>query len=133
MGDLVLIEGEVNRVMSKFAERRIEVTALHHHRNNLKPNVMFMHVGGQGDVGELAEALRAALEQSDTPLEQTGGSSGSEDLPLDVARLDEIVGHAGKRALASTTSRIPRAGDVTMDGMASPPGMGDRRRLCHDG
>lgn len=76
MGDLVLTEGEVNRVMSKSAERGIEATALHHHRNNLKPNVMFMHVGGQGDVGELAEALRAALEQSDTPAGTDGRQLG---------------------------------------------------------
>jgi hypothetical protein len=124
MGDLVLTEDEVNPVMSKLAEGGIEVTAVHHHLDNLEPNVMFMHVGAQGDAGELAQALRAGLEQSNTPIEQTGKSSGSQDLALDTAQLDEIIGHEGKASGGVYQFAIPRAGEITMNGMTVPPAMG---------
>lgn len=124
MGDLVLTEDEVDPVMSNLAESGIEVTALHHHLNNLEPNVIFMHVGGRGDAGELAQALRSGLEQSSTPVEQAASSTGSQDLALDTARLDEIIGHEGKASGGVYHFAIPRAGEVTMNGMVIPPAMG---------
>jgi hypothetical protein len=40
MGDLVLLEGEVNPVMTKLREAGIEITAVHNHILNESPRVL---------------------------------------------------------------------------------------------
>src|SRR5262249_57057999 len=49
MGDLVLLEDQVNPVMSVALDNGLEVTALHNHFFWDTPKVMFMHIGGSGD------------------------------------------------------------------------------------
>ena len=51
MGDLVLLEDEVNPVMSAALAAGLEVTALHNHFFYDEPKVYFMHIGGSGDTG----------------------------------------------------------------------------------
>src|SRR5678810_47034 len=50
MGDLVLLEDQVNPVMSVALDNGLEVTALHNHFFWETPRVMFMHIGGFGEV-----------------------------------------------------------------------------------
>jgi len=54
MGDVVLLEDEVNRAMSAALDAGLEVTALHNHFFYESPRVMFMHIGGRGTAGQLA-------------------------------------------------------------------------------
>src|SRR5262245_45396353 len=49
MGDLVLLEDQVNPVMSVALDNGLTVTALHNHFFWDSPKVMFMHIGGMGD------------------------------------------------------------------------------------
>ena len=46
MGDLVLLEDEVNPVMSALLENGLEVTALHNHFFFESPRLFYMHVHG---------------------------------------------------------------------------------------
>jgi Domain of Unknown Function (DUF1259) len=124
MGDLVLTEDEVNPVISKLEEASIHVTALHHHLDNLTPDVLFMHVGGVGDPVELAKALHAALAMSRTPLGKSPAKAEREKLPLDTAQLDEIIGRQGKASGGVYHFTVARAEEVTEAGMAIPPAMG---------
>ncbi len=67
MGDLVLLEGEVDPVMGAALDAGLEVTALHNHFLGESPRVMFLHVGGHGPLAELAGAVGKvfrALEQA---------------------------------------------------------------------
>lgn len=48
MGDLVLLQDEVNPVMSALLDHGIEVTALHNHFFWDEPHVYYMHVHGMG-------------------------------------------------------------------------------------
>src|SRR5436309_3118917 len=57
MGDQVLLEDQVNPVMSVALENGLEVTALHNHFAFDQPRVMFMHIGGMGDESKLADAV----------------------------------------------------------------------------
>src|SRR5436305_308708 len=57
MGDQVLLEDQVNPVMSVALDNGLEVTALHNHFFWDSPKVMFMHIGGMGDEDKLAEAV----------------------------------------------------------------------------
>jgi hypothetical protein len=46
MGDLVLLETEINPVMSKLTENGIAITALHNHVLRANPVTLYMHIGG---------------------------------------------------------------------------------------
>lgn len=61
MGDLVLLEDEVNPVMSAALDAGLTVTALHNHFFFDQPRVYFMHIGGEGSLEQMAQGVRAAL------------------------------------------------------------------------
>ncbi|MGH8550431.1 MAG: DUF1259 domain-containing protein [Methylococcales bacterium] len=57
MGDLVLQEDQVNPVLGIALDNGIEVTALHNHFLWDTPKVMFMHIGGMGNLEKLAAGV----------------------------------------------------------------------------
>src|SRR6476661_9583572 len=62
MGDLVLLEDEVNPVMSALLENGIEVTAIHNHFFFESPRVFYMHVHGHGRAADLAKMAKPAVD-----------------------------------------------------------------------
>src|SRR5262249_36021808 len=73
MGDMVLLEDQVNPVMSVALTNGIEVTALHNHFFWDTPKVMFMHIGGMGST----EALAGAVGKVFATIKETSGGKGS--------------------------------------------------------
>ena len=63
MGDLVLLQDEVNPVLSELLEAGLEVTALHNHFFFDDPKVYFMHIGGEAGAEQLAKGVRRALDK----------------------------------------------------------------------
>lgn len=63
MGDLVLIQDEVNPVLSEILDAGLAVTALHNHFLYDEPRVYFMHLGGEGRTEDLARGVRKALDK----------------------------------------------------------------------
>ena len=63
MGDLVLMQDEVNPVMSVLLESGLAVTALHNHFFYDDPKVYFMHIAGEGSAASLATGVRHALDK----------------------------------------------------------------------
>ena len=61
MGDIVLLQDEVNPVMSALFAHGVGVTALHNHFFFDEPKVFFMHLAGEGPVERLAGGVKAAL------------------------------------------------------------------------
>src|SRR3954464_8781961 len=97
MGDLVLLEAEVNPVMAKLIENGLEVTAVHNHILRSTPLPFYMHIGGHGDPVKLATALRTALAESKTPLAPpAAAASPPPTIDLDTAQLDQIIGVKGQ-------------------------------------
>jgi len=72
MGDIVLLEDQVNPVMSAALDAGLEVTALHNHFFWDTPKVMFMHVGGMGEEKELAGGIGKVFAR----LKETSGGKG---------------------------------------------------------
>ena len=68
MGDLVLLETEINPVMAKLIEGGLEITAVHNHLLRASPATFYMHVSGHGDPVKMAAAIHDALMVSKTPL-----------------------------------------------------------------
>jgi len=63
MGDIVLLENEVNPVMSAALDSGLQVTALHNHFLWDSPKVMFMHIGGMGDEASVARAVGVVFDK----------------------------------------------------------------------
>jgi len=97
MGDLVLLQDEVNPVMTALLDRGIEVTALHNHFFWDQPSMFYMHVHGMGSAMNLARNLKPALDlighvgAIPPPAANSAPMGGT----LDTARIAAIVGHAG--------------------------------------
>ena len=72
MGDMVLLEDQVNPVMSAALDNGLEVTALHNHFFWDSPKVMFMHIGGTGS----AKALAGAVGKVFAKIKETSGGKG---------------------------------------------------------
>ena len=72
MGDLVLLETEINPVMAKMIAGGLEITAVHNHLLRASPATFYMHVGGHGDPVKMAPGIRDALARSKTPLTVAG-------------------------------------------------------------
>jgi len=72
MGDIVLLEDQVNPVMSAALDNGLEVTALHNHFFWDSPKVMFMHIGGMGDERVLATGVGKVFAR----LKETAGGQG---------------------------------------------------------
>src|SRR5437667_8530551 len=62
MGDLVLLEEEVNPVMSALLDNGLEVTALHNHFFFEEPRIFYMHVMGHGKAADLARMAKPAVD-----------------------------------------------------------------------
>src|SRR5215471_11801722 len=62
MGDLTLMQDEVNPVISAALDNGLQVTALHNHFFYDEPKVYFMHIGGEGATEQLAKGVRALLD-----------------------------------------------------------------------
>jgi hypothetical protein len=118
MGDLVLLETEINPVMTKLLEGGLDVTAVHNHILRASPATFYMHVGGHGDPVKMATVIRSALGASSTPFEAPATTAGpAPAVDLDTAKLDQIMGVKGKAAGGVYQFAVPRRDPATESGM----------------
>src|SRR5258708_36752663 len=68
MGDLGLLETEINPVMLKLIEGGLEITPVHNHLLRASPATFYMHGGGRGDPPRMAPVIRDPPGASVTPL-----------------------------------------------------------------
>jgi hypothetical protein len=124
MGDLVLLESEVNPVMLKMIEGDLDITAVHNHLLRASPATFYMHIGGHGDPAKMAAVIRDALAASKTPLSMSASTTAAAPPPaidLDTAQLDKIMQVKGKANGGIYQYNVPRRDTVSMDGMAMTP------------
>jgi len=103
MGDLVLLEDEVNPVMSALLDNGLEVTAVHNHFFFESPRIFYMHVHGHGKPADLAKMAKPAVDLigRGTPQHQssvTGGRSNVTAGQIDTAKIAKIAGHEGEQS-----------------------------------
>ncbi|HEV8131870.1 MAG TPA: DUF1259 domain-containing protein [Acidobacteriota bacterium] len=102
MGDLVLLEDEVNPVMSALLDNGLEVTALHNHFFYEQPRIFYMHVMGHGKAVDLARMAKPALDlighaQQKHQSSETSPAGGVAQGKIDTAKIAQIVGHPGEQ------------------------------------
>ncbi len=123
MGDLVLLEKEINPVISALAEANVNATALHNHFIGEGPRIMYMHIGGMGAAPILAKGIRNALNKTAMPKAPQATSVPQPALTLDTKRIEEIIGHTGKAGGGIFKITLGRPG-VKMDGVELTASMG---------
>jgi uncharacterized protein DUF1259 len=121
MGDLVLLESEINPVMTAAIENGLEITAVHNHILRASPLTFYMHVSGRGDPVQLANALHKALAASKTPLTVPAAAAAAPEIALNTADLDRIVGVKGKAVGGVYQFAVVRSDQVSAHGMPLDP------------
>jgi hypothetical protein len=121
MGDLVLLEPEINPVMAKMIANGIEITAVHNHLLRASPATFYMHIAGHGDPVKLAAAIREALAESKTPLAVAASTAPPPAVDLDTAQLDQIIGVKGQANGGVYQFNVPRRDPITEGGMPLTP------------
>jgi hypothetical protein len=103
MSDTVLLQEEVNPLMSAALAQGLEIGAVHNHFFYEEPRIFYMHIHGMGSPAELAQKFAATLKDSKLlPANQpqpggaapTTGPVTGKDL-FDIPALDKLVGYQG--------------------------------------
>jgi hypothetical protein len=121
MGDLVLLETEINPVLTKLIANGLEITAIHNHLLRGNPATFYMHIGGHGDPVKLATALRSGLAESKTPMTPPAAPATPAPVDLDTAQLDQIIGVKGQNNGGVYAFGVPRRDPVSENGMQIAP------------
>ena len=121
MGDIVLLETEINPVMAKLIAAGLDITAVHNHLLRANPATFYMHIGGRGDAINMATAIQLALRESKTPAKPPAAANPPPAIDLDTVQLDQIMGVKGQPNGGVYQFGFPRRDAVTMDGMPIAP------------
>ncbi len=125
MGDLVLLESEVNPVLSKLEEGGVEISAIHNHILNEQPRVLYMHFMGHGDEEKLARALKDALSLSGTPMGPPPAATAQPAPTADWKKMQDIIGVQGRERGGVLQIGVARKERITTaDGADVPAFMG---------
>jgi hypothetical protein len=119
MGDLVLLQDEVNPVMSALLDSGLDVTALHNHFFWDEPRMFYMHVHGHGTAAELARKLKPAIDLIGKPGAGAPPPPTAPQNPLDTSKLVAIVGTAGEQTGAVYKFTLGRT-DLKVVEMGAP-------------
>jgi hypothetical protein len=113
MSDTVLLQEEVNPLISAAHANGLEVSAIHNHFFYEEPRIFYMHLHGMGAPAELAKKFVATIRQSkispanqpkttaSAPSAQSGNTAAGATSPptakkaFDIPALDAIVKHIG--------------------------------------
>lgn len=121
MGDLVLLETEIEPVMAKLIEGGLDITAIHNHLLRASPATFYMHVGGHGDPVKMAAGIHDALAVSKTPMTAPAAPATPPAVDLDSAQIEQIIGVKGQANGGVLQFNVPRRDAVTMEGMQMAP------------
>lgn len=105
MSDTVLLQEEVNPLISAAQANGLEIGAIHNHFFYEEPRIFYMHLHGMGTPAELAKKFAATIRQSkispaNQPSPQSGNTASGAAAPtgkenFNTAALDAIVKYAG--------------------------------------
>src|SRR5215471_19814121 len=101
MSDTVLLEEEVNPLISAAQDRDLQVTAIHNHFFYESPRIFYMHLHGMGDPAELADKYGATIQAtklhpSNQPPSTVSSGERTAKEAFDLVALDKTVRITGK-------------------------------------
>ncbi|TAM65497.1 DUF1259 domain-containing protein [Mycobacterium sp.] len=119
MGDLVVTEEELPKVTDALQAHGLAQTALHKHLLQQSPPVWWTHVHGMGDVTQLAQGLKAALDATAIG-PPTPPPAQQPPVDIDVAGVEQALGRRGTQDGGLLKYSIPRKDTIIEDGHVLP-------------
>ena len=102
MGDTVVFQDEVTPAMDAAFAGGLEVTGLHNHFFFDEPKVYFMHIGGAGEPGKLAaavkkvwDAIKMVRSKEPQPATHFNGET-PQGGAITAEKIEKILGHKGQ-------------------------------------
>src|SRR4030095_9981602 len=98
MGDVVLTENDLKPVQQEVIKQGLTITAIHNHFVRNHPNVMYMHIGGNGKTETMAKKAKAILDKVAESRGHNPAAASVADVPysIETKRLDDILGYKGE-------------------------------------
>jgi len=124
-GDLVLLDTEINPVISALQQHDFQITAVHNHLINETPSVMYVHYWGEGNAATLASSVKDVLSRTKTPMAAPAAPAApapADDLPAD--QIQQAIGLKGTVNNGVLGLSQPRPETIQMMGVTLPPSMG---------
>src|ERR1700745_3166317 len=115
MGDLVLTDPEVPKVIDALQAHGIAQTALHKHLLEQSPPVWWTHVHAMGDPAQLAQGLKAALDATAIPPAAVPPAQ-QPPIDLDTGGIDAALGRKGTADSGIYKFTLARRDTITDDG-----------------
>ncbi len=109
MGDLVLLDAEVNPVISALQAGGIEVTAVHNHLLHESPHVTYVHFMAHGDALAVAKGLQSAIATTRTPAPTSAKTEPTAAELAAFKTVQDALGRTGTPAGHVLQIGVPRA------------------------
>jgi hypothetical protein len=122
MGDIVMLDKEVESVITKLVSLNLNITALHNHIIGETPTIKYLHFSGKGDAVRLAESIKSILSVTGTPL-MAPQIQNQPEKP-DWSKVEAILGTTGKHNGKLLQYGFPRNEKLTESGMEMPAYIG---------
>jgi len=100
MGDIILTATDLKPVQQEVIRQGLTITAIHNHFVRNHPNIMYMHIGGNGKTDEMAKKAKAVLDKVAESRGHNPATATVADVPytIDSKKLDDILGYKGEMA-----------------------------------
>ncbi len=121
MSDTVLLEEEVNSLISSAHANGLEISAIHNHFFYEQPRIFYMHLHGMGDAASLAKSYAATIKNNKlfpANQPQTNAPTRTAKEIFDLPALDKIAGYTGAVNGASYKYTVGRD-DLTVMAMGA--------------
>ena len=98
MGDIILTETDLKPVQQEVIRQGLTISAIHNHFVRNHPNVMYMHIGGSGNLEDMSKKVKAVFDAVKTSRGQNPSASPSDSVvtTIEVGKLDVILGAKGE-------------------------------------
>jgi len=98
MGDIILTETDLTPVQQEVIRQGLTISAIHNHFVRDHPNIMYMHIGGNGKTEDMAKKAKAVLDKVAESRGHDPAAASVADVPysIDSKKLDDILGYKGE-------------------------------------
>jgi hypothetical protein len=98
MGDIILTENDLKPVQQEVIKQGMTITAIHNHFVRNHPNIVYMHIGANGKVSDVAAKAKAILDKVAESRGHNPAGASVADVPysIDTKMLDDIIGSKGE-------------------------------------
>ena len=124
MGDLVLVDAELDPVLGELTSGGFEILAIHNHLAGENPHLLYVHFHGHGDAATLAKTLKAALAKTKTPAPGKSSAAPTAEQTQTFENLQAALGRKGTMAGTVLQVGVPRAEPIRDGGMEVPASLG---------